>query len=39
MDGVLSYLSSREKQAIRIVGLLILYLLFADDIVFMATNP
>ena len=38
-DGILSFLSSREKQAIWIAGLLIPYLLFADDIVFMATNP
>ena len=39
VDGVLSHLSSREIQAIGIVGLLIQQLLFADDIVFMATNP
>ena len=38
-DRVLSHLSSREKQAIRIAGLLIPELLFADNIVFMATNP
>ena len=37
--GVLSYLYSREKYAIRIAGLFIPYLLFVDDIVLMATNP
>ena len=37
-SNLLSHLTATEKRAIRVAGILLLSLLFADDIVFMGTD-